>query len=329
MKRLIASLAILFSFLTFALVKQTNDQKQNTKPIIGILQLMSHPALDEIHQGVVAGLKSEGYRNGKNIEIDYQNAQNDQSNLKSMSDRFKNKNTTLMIGIATPAAQSLANVAGNTPVIMGAISDPVKANLVKSLSHPGGNVTGVQHVEPVKKQVQMIKSLSPDIKTMGVIYTSSDDASTGEAKEFMHYAKEAGIKTQAYTVTSTNDINQVADTMVSKVQGVYVPTDNTIASGMSTLIKTTDTAKIPVYAAADTMVKNGAVGTFSISQYQMGVLTGKIAAQVLKGKKPADIPVQHTEKGVYSINLKVAQKLGISIPEDILQVAQKKGSVYK
>lgn len=330
MKRLIATIVALFAFLVAAFVIENRQtQSQQEKPVVGILQTMSHPALDQIHRGIIQGLKDEGYIDGKNLQIEFENAQNDQSNLKSMSDHFQNKNAAAVIGIATPAVQSLANEAGNTPVIMGAVSDPLGTKLVKSLTHPGGKITGVQDKQPIAAQLALIKKIMPNIKRIGVIYTSSDDSSAAEYREFKKLAEKSGIEVHPYTITSTNDIEQVAQTMTPKVQAVYVPTDNTVASGIATLLKATNAARIPVFPAADTMVSPGGLATRSVSQFDMGVLTGKIAGQILKGKKPANTPVQRVTKYQTVINLKVAKKLNLQIPTSIIRAAQKKGRIIK
>lgn len=330
MKRLITTVIALFAFLIVAFMTESSKGKSSPKmPTVGILQTMSHPALDQIHQGIIRGLKDEGYVNGKNIKIDFQNAQGDQSNLKSMSDHFQNKHAAVVIGIATPAVQSLANENGQTPVIMGAVSDPLGTGLVKSLRHPGGKVTGVQDKEPIREELQLIRTVLPKVKTIGVMYTSSDDSSTSEFKDFKKLALKAGLHIRSYTITSTNDIEQVAQTMAGKVQAVYVPTDNTVASGIATLLKATNAAKIPVFPAADTMISPGGVATRSISQVDMGILTGKMAGQVLKGKKPQNLAVQKVTHYETIVNLKAARKLGITIPSSLIKAAQKKGRIIK
>lgn len=330
MKKLIATIIALFAFLIFAFFSQQKQgANKQTKPVVGILQTMSHPALDQIHRGVVAGLKKAGYINGKNIQIIYENAQNDQSNLKTMSDNLQNKNAAVVIGIATPAVQALANESGNTPVIMGAVSDPLASGLIKSMNHPQTKVTGVQDKQPIGAQLDLIKEIMPTLKNIGIIYTSSDDSSTTEAKEFKTLAQKAGLKVKAYTVTSTNDIDQVAQTMVNKVQAVYVPTDNTIASGFSSLLKIADAAQIPIFPAADTMVNSGGVATRSVSQFDMGVLTGKMAAAILKGQDPATYPIQRVTHYQTTINLKQAKKLQLKIPQSLLRQASQKGKIIK
>ena len=219
MKRLIAAISALVIFLGYAFFYESKQETKQEKPTVAILQLMTHPALDSIHHGIVDALKENGYVPGKTIKLDYQNAEGDQSSLKTMSDRFKNENSAVMIGIATPAAQSLANVAnGKTPVVMGAISDPIGAGLVKNIKHPGANITGVIHKEPVKQQVKLIKTIMPNVKVIGGLHTSSDDSSTAEFKEFKQLAEKEGIKVKDYTITSTNDIDQVSSTMASEVR---------------------------------------------------------------------------------------------------------------
>ena len=330
MKRLIGTIIALFSFLIVAFVFETNKQNNEQKQqVVGILQTMSHPALDQIHHGIIKGLEDEGYKEGKNIKIDFQNAQGDQSNLKSMSDRFNQENAAVAIGIATPAVQSLANESGDTPVIMGAVSDPIGAHLVKSLDHPSGKITGVQDRQPIPAQLKLLRTILPQAKTIGVIYTSSDDSSASEYREFKDLAEKQGLTVRPYTITSTNDIEQVAQTMAGKVQAVYVPTDNTVASGIATLLKATNEAKIPVFPAADTMVKSGGLATRCVSHFDMGVLTGQMAGQILKGKNPANTPVKRVTSYETVINQKAAEELNIHIPNSVIKAAQKKGRIIK
>ncbi len=317
MKRLIGTIAVLFLFLIFAFFRSTDQAKKNQIPTVGILQLTSHPALDEIHRGIIAALKEEGFISGKNIKIDFQNAQNDQSNLKSMSQRFENEDAAVMIGIATPAAQSLANTTKTTPIVMGAISDPIGAGLVKDLKHPGDNITGVQHKEPIA------------LKTIGVLHTSSDDSSAAEVKEFSQLAQKTGIQVKEYTITSTNDIQQVSATMASNVQAIYIPNDNTVASGFQTVLKNANQNKIPIFPSTSEMTRQGGLATVSVSQYELGKMTGKMTAAILKGKDPADMAIEYPTKGTTYLNQKQAQQLGIDLPNELVTQISKKGVVIK
>jgi len=329
MKRIYTTIILLLGFLIFAFFKSDQKAKTDQTPLVGILQLTSHPALDSIHKGIIAGLKAEGFTVGKNLKVDFQNAQNDQSNLKSMSQRFYNENANVMIGIATPAAQSLANTTSKTPIVMGAISDPVGAGLVKNLNHPGGNITGVMHRQPIAKQLELIQKLMPGIKTIGILHTSSDDSSAAEVKEFTELAKRAGITLKEYTITSTNDIAQVSATMASAVQAIYIPNDNTVASGFQTVLKNADQNKIPVFPSTSDMTKQGGLATVSVSQFELGKMTGKMTAQILKGKDPAQMPVEYPTNGVTYLNLKQAKLLGIQVPDTLINKAKQQGVVIK
>lgn len=327
MKRLYFTFIFLGLFLTFAFFNTTSTKMTTKKPVIGILQLTSHPALDEIHRGILAGLKKEGFSDQKNIQIDFQNAQNDQSALKSISEHFVNEQSQVTIGIATPAAQALANATSQIPVIMGAISDPVGANLVNNLKHPDKNITGVMHVEPIAKQIKLIKQIMPNLKTIGVLYTSNDDSATKSYQDFKKAAHQANLKVKTYTISSTNDVAQVSAVMAQEVAAVYLPTDNTVASAIQTIIKNTDENQIPVFSASDSLISAGALATVSVSQFDLGELTGKMAAQILKGKKTQELPVQHVTKTHLVLNLKQAKKLHLTLPNELIQAATKKGEI--
>lgn len=331
MKRLYGLITILVVFLGFAFVSESHKEAVTTQkvPTVGILQLLSHPALDAIHKGIIHGLAEEGYHVGKNVKIDFQNAENDQSNLKTMSARFVNEDADAMIGIATPAAQALANASSTTPVVLGAITDPEGAHLVKNNTHPGNNVTGVSDQAPLAAQLKLIQKIMPNMKTLGIIYTSSDDSATAQYHQFAALCKKEHVTLKAYSIANTNDLNQVSQEMVSQVDAVYVPTDNTVASAMQTLVATATAKKVPVFPAVDTMVKAGGLATLSINQYKLGVTTGKMTAAILKGKKPADTPIHFVRKGEMTINLKTAKKLGITLPDSVVKEAKQHGEVYR
>ncbi|WP_204123154.1 tryptophan ABC transporter substrate-binding protein [Lacticaseibacillus mingshuiensis] len=333
MKRMIALIAVLVVFLGVAFgVESKPEQAAKTSSVktVGILQLMSHPALDAIHKGIIQGLKNKGYTVGKNLKIDFQNAENDQSNLKTMSQRFASEKADAMIGIATPSAQALANVTSTTPIILGAITDPKGAKLVNNNTKPGGNITGVFDQAPVKAQLKLIRQLMPDAKTLGVISTSSDDSAQTQARLVTKEAPNEGFTVKNYTISSTNDLAQVGGQMVNQVDAVFVPTDNTIASAMQTLVKVANVKKVPVFPTVDTMVKDGGVATIGINQFHLGVVTGEMTADVLSGKsKPATTPIHFETTGELILNTKQAKLLGIKLPASLLKEAKKNGEVIK
>ncbi|MEJ6399704.1 tryptophan ABC transporter substrate-binding protein [Nicoliella lavandulae] len=331
MKRMYALITILLVFLGVAYFQEQNPTQTSSSkvPTLGILQLMTHPSLDAIHHGIIQGLKDSGYQPGKNIKIDYQNAQNDQSNLKTMSTKFANENANASIGITTPSAQALASTIKTNPVILGAITDPVGAGLVNSLQHPGGHITGVSNGSPLQKQLDVIKKFMPKLKTLGIIYTSSDPSSTSQAKQFAVLCKKEGINLKTYTIANSNDLNQISSQMVTKVQAVYVPNDNTIAGAMDTLVANADKANVPVFPSVDFMVKSGGIATYGVDQFQMGVTIGKMTAKILRGENPATTPVKVFDQGKMIVNVKQAKKLHITIPASIMKEAETKGEVIK
>ena len=316
-KKVLSALVALLVVLVFAGVTETRGEQKAAKiPTVGVLQFMSHPALDAINQGIKVGLTKSGYQVGKDIKIDFQNAQGDQSNLKTMATKFADEKATVSVGIATPAAVALANTVHERPVVFAASTNPVGAKLVDNYQKPGHNVTGVSDQAPLADQLKMMQAFVPDMKTLGVIYTSSDDSATTEARKMIALAQQAGLQTKVYTIASSNDLNQTSLQMVNnhQVDAVFVPTDNTIAGAMTTLIKNTDAANVPVFPTVDTMVSAGGVAAESINQKQLGVMTGKMVAKILDGQEPATLPVDFTKVGQLVINKAQVEKLHLAIP---------------
>lgn len=317
-KKVLTAVGLLAAVLVAAGVQESiAEQKAAKVPTVGVLQFMSHPALDAINKGIKEGLADSGYTVGKDVKIDFQNAQGDQSNLKTMSTKFENEGAAVSVGIATPAAVALANTINDKPVVFSASTNPLSAKLVKSYNKPGGNVTGVSDQAPLEAQLKMMTAFLPEMKTLGVIYTSSDDSATTEARKMIALAEEAGLKVKAYSIASSNDLNQTSLQMVENhnVDAVFVPTDNTIAGAMTTLIKNTDAAKVPVFPTVDTMVKDGGVAAESINQKNIGVMTGKMVAKILKGANPKTLPVDFTKTGELVVNKAQLEKLGLTMPK--------------
>lgn len=325
MKKMIGFIAILTILLTYAFIsglRTTTETAQKDLPVVGLLQLTSHPALDLITQGIIDSLSEEGFVDGETMVLDFQNAQGDQSNLNSMSTRFVSRDADIMIGIATPAAQALANASSDIPIVLGAITDPEASNLVASNEQPGGNITGVSDATPIKEQLSLLKDLLPDAKNIGILYSSSEDNSIVQGKQAEELAKELGFETTTMTVSSTNDVAQIGAALASQVDAIWVPTDNTIASAMNTLVEATDAEGIPIIPAVDTMVEQGGLATVGLNQYELGKLTGKMTAAILKGEiEPSTSPIQYLEQGDIFINQEKAAELGITIPQNILEQA--------
>ena len=298
---------------------QSGDASGKIK--IGVVQIVQHGSLDEANKGFVDSLKERGYGPDK-VEIDQENAQGDQSNLKTIVSRFKAEKPKLICAIATPAAQAAANEIKDIPIVGTAITDYTSAKLVQNDERPGGNVTGVSDFASMDAQMELAGKLIPQAKHVGLIYCSSEVNSEVQANQMKDYCKKHGLSVEERTVNNVNDIQQVAESLVGKVDYIYVPTDNTLASSIPTLMKITDANKIPVIVGADIMAKDGALAALSVDYYRLGKQTGELAADILDGKvKPETSPIQHQKDYTIVINKQDADILGIQIPEEIAKKA--------
>ena len=289
---------------------------------VGVVQIVQHPALDDSNKGFVDALNEAGLKD--KVEIDQQNAQGDQSNLKAIANRYVSGNYNLICAISTPAAQAMANATDKIPILCTAISDFENAKLMKSEKEPDSNVTGTNDRGPIDKQVKLIKEIQPNVKKVGVIYNSSEINSMVQAKHLKENCQPLGIDVVELTVNSVNDVQQVAEGFLgAKVDAIYVPTDNIIASSIPTLMAVANKEKIPVYGAEVGHVKNGVLASESISFYDIGHRVGEMAAEILKGnKKVKDFPVEGSGKSKLYINKKEMETLGITIPQDVLNRAE-------
>lgn len=288
-----------------------SDSGQTVKHV-GVLQVVQHPSLDKAYEGFKKGLKEEGYVEGKNLKIDYQNAQNSQDNLKSMSEKLVNEKSDLILGIATPAAQSVANATQDIPTVVTAVTDLKAAKLVSSDAKPGRNVTGTTDMVSIDKQIKLLLSIVPKAKTIGVMYNAGEANSKIQADLAIKALKKAGVKVLVKTANTTNDVQQVTETLAGKVQGIYVPTDNTFASASSIIGKVVKEKKIPLVAGSTDQVKTGGLASIGIDYEKLGEQTGKMAAKILAGKaKPANMPVEKANELKLVVNHKMAKALGI------------------
>ena len=297
--------------------------KKAEKVNVGIVQLVEHSALDAANKGFVEGLASKGYKEGQNIAYDRQNAQADQSNLQNIAHRFVNNKVNLICAIATPAAQTVANVTSDIPIVATAVTDYKAAKLVKDNAKPGTNVTGTTDMNPVEQQLDLLLKLVPNAKSVGTIYCSSEVNSQLQIDILKKAAAAKGVTVKEATVSNVNDIQQAARSLLGKVQAVYVPTDNVLASAMPTLISVTEEAKLPVICGEGGMVKAGGVATLGVDYYKLGFQAGEMAADILGGKsKPADMAIQAQKEFKAMVNVKEAEKIGLKVPEDVLKGAE-------
>ncbi len=289
---------------------------------IGVDQLVEHAALDASYKGFVDALEEAGYINGENITIDYQNAQGDQANANTIATKLVNDNNDLILAIATPASQAVANATKDIPILVTAVTDPAAAGLVASNEAPGGNVSGTSDLTPVKEQISLLKKLIPDAEKIAILYCSSEVNSKIQAEMAIEAATELGIESQETTVSNTNEIQQVVESLIGKVDAIYAPTDNVIAKAMPAVSQVANTNGLPIICGEEGMVEAGGLATYGIDYYKLGILTGKQAVKIIEGTATtAEMPIEYlaAEDCTLSINEEVAAQLGIEIPADLAE----------
>lgn len=293
-------------------------KEKDSKIKIGVIQLVEHPALDKSYQGFVDGLAEAGYKNGENIVIDYQNAQGEQANCVTIANKFVNDKDNLIFAIATPAAQAVANLTKKIPILVTAVTDPETAKLVKSNKKPETNVSGTSDLTPVAAQISLLKKIVPTAKTVGLLYCSSEANSIFQINIAKEACKANGLEFIEGSVSSSNEIQQVTQSLVGKVDAFYIPTDNMLAAGIANVAMVANDAKIPTICGEDGMVVSGGLATYGINYYELGKLTAKQAVKILdENANPADMPIEYLEKFDFSYNKETAKAIGITIPDNL------------
>jgi len=307
-RKLLAPLLVVGILLTSLIsLHQLKADKKKDVFRIGISQFITHQSLDATREGFVDELAKQGYIEGKNIEIDLQNAQGEQRNLKTISQQLA-ESSDVVLAIATPSAQSLANTTQTTPVIFSAVTDPVSAKLVESREHPGGNVTGTsdQSSDAISTQINLIKKVLPKAKTIGILYTQSEPNSVVQKDEAKRLLEEKGFTVVEKTILDSNSL-------MAEVDMVFVPTDNIISSTMETVKQVSIKHKVPVFGGSTEMIAVGGLYNYGTNYEELGRQTARMLIRVLKGEKPENIAVELPEKLELHTNKEMADALGIDI----------------
>lgn len=284
---------------------------------IGVLQFMEHESLSSARKGFLAELEDAGYKEGENLTVDYQNAQGDQANLQSMSQQLVGENDVIL-SIATPAAQSLANETSGDPILFTAVTDAVDAGLVDSNEAPGRNITGTSDMVPIEEQIALLLSLTPEAESIGIIYNAGEPNSEIQANLAIEALEAEGVTVEVLTVASTNDVQQVLTTLAQDVDGLYIPTDNTLASTAATVGNIAIEYQLPVVAGSAEQVEAGGLATYGINYEDLGRQTAKMALKIIEeDADPADIAVETSDSLELVVNKEMAEALGID-PDSIV-----------
>lgn len=304
-----------------ALVINTNAMADNNMKHIAITAIVNHPALDAVRDGTLAELKKEGYIEGKNIDVDFQSAQGNTATAAQIARKFVGDQPDVIVAIGTPSAQSVVASTRRIPVVFSAVTDPVAAKLVKSWDKSGTNVTGVSDRLPMQPQIDLIKELIPNVKTIGYIYSPGEVNSTVVLKQLQEAAKKNGLKVIDVAAPRTTDIGIAAQSLQGKVDVIYSSTDNNVVSAYEALYQSAKQAGIPLISSDTSTVERGAVAALSNNYFMIGEETGKIVGDILKGEKAGNIPVKVMDKLDVYVNLENAKTFGVKIPQSVLDKA--------
>ena len=289
---------------------------------VAITQIVEHPALDAARKGVKDELEAQGYVEGENLKWSYESAQGAPATASQIAKKFAGEAPDVVVGIATPSAQALAASARGIPLVFSAVTDPVGAKLVKSMTEGNKNATGVSDLSPIKAHMELVKQIVPTAKKLGVIYNPAEANSVVLIDLVKQFAPEVGLLVVEASSPKSSDVLAAARSLVGKVDAIYIPTDNTVVSAFESVIKVSYEAKIPVIAADTDSVKRGAAAALGFNYYDLGRQTGKIVVSILKGQKTIDLIPQGVSKTELYVNPESALKMGIRLAREFVGSAK-------
>ncbi len=316
MRTLLMAMAAAATATTFALPARAADNVT-----VAVTAIVEHPALDACRDGVKEALANAGYVEGKNLTFLYESAQGNPATAAQIARQFIGDSPNVIVPISTPSAQAVVTGTRDIPVVFSAISDPVSAKLVKNLDKPGGNVTGVSDMSPMKDQVALIKEIVPEAKTVGIIYNPGEANSVALLETFKKEASKLGFKTVESPATKSSEVMGAARALIGKADAIYVPTDNTIISALEGAVQVAEQNKVPLFTGDTDSVMRGALAAVGFNYFDVGMQTGDLVVKILKGAKPGDLPVIFAKGTNLVVNPASAKKMGVTLPQAVLDRA--------
>ncbi|MFO7262974.1 MAG: sugar ABC transporter substrate-binding protein [Bacillaceae bacterium G1] len=291
---------------------------------IGIAQLVEHPSLDAAREGFIQALLDHGFSESN---IDVKLAQGDPNTNTTIAQSFVADKKDLVLAIATSTAQAMVKEAEavGMPVLFTAITDPLGANLVSDLEKPGKNVTGTSdtHPDAIPLLMQFIKDEFPDVQTVGIIYNAGEQNAVVNVTRAKEELTKLGLKTEEVTVATMAEVKQAAESLIGRVDAIYVPKDNTVVAALESVLQVGIEQKIPVFAGETDSVERGALASYGLDYFQLGYKTGMMAVDILQnGVNPGDIPVGYPDDLGLVINADAAAKMGVTITDSMRSKAE-------
>lgn len=285
-------------------------QKKSNKLSIGIIQIVEHESLNELREGFIDEIKNLGY----DINFDVQIAGGDLSNCTSIAQKFVSDKKNIILAISTPCAQAVSKETSDIPILATAITDFESSGLVESCEHPGANLTGTSDLAPIDKIIDIIPILKPNVKSIGILYSTTDPSPKYQAELASKRISDLGLAKKMYSVSQSNEIQQVAEKLAHEVDVLYVPIDKFTSSAMPQISQTfLDCGKF-VVCAEDMMIEKGAAATYGVNYRELGMKTAHQADRILKGEKPGDIPIEYLKDSKLNLNDKIINDLNLNDP---------------
>lgn len=306
------------SLLAAACLVQAQDAKT-----VAVTQIVEHPALDAVYQGVRDQLAEDGYREGENLTLLHESAQGNTAIASQIARKFVGENPDVIVAIATPSAQTAAAATKKIPVVFSAVTDPVGAKLVQSLEAPGANITGVSDMLPVDKHLDLLQRIMPDAKRIGTVYNPGEANAVSLVNLLEERLAARGLTLVKAAATKTSEVLGAARSLVGNVDAIYLTTDNTVISAAEAVISVGERSRIPVFAADTATVERGAVAALGFNYYEHGRQTGRMVLRILNGAEPASIPVETMDTLDLFVNPGAAERMGITLSDDLIREAKK------
>nr|WP_245615475.1 ABC transporter substrate-binding protein [Afifella pfennigii] len=311
-----AALAALFAGIAGAAGAQ--DMKT-----LAITYIVEHPALDAVREGAIEGLAEAGFKEGENLKIVARSAQGNMATQAQIASEFAGLNPDVVLAISTPSAQAVKHAMEETPIVFAAVTDPVGAGLVDNREAPGGMVTGTSDQQPYEPTLDMIKALVPETTRLGIIFNPGEANAVKQIEDLRKAVEPYGWELVEAPAAQSTLVADAARSLVGRADAVLLPIDNTVVSVLEGVVTVGERAGLPVFASDVNSVDRGAIAALGFNYRDMGVLSGEMIAEVLNGTKPGDIPVAVSQSQDLHLNAASAEKMGVTIPEDMLAKAKK------
>ena len=300
-----------------------NSERAVTR--IGITQIATHPGIDAIREGFLDEMRRNGYSEADGVVYQLSNAQGDMATSQAIAQKLAGDKCDLIFAISTPSSQAVAQAIKGTgiPLVFGAVTDPVAAGLVASLAHPGGNITGTSDSWPVPEQFRLLLTVAPNVRTVGLVYNPGETNAESNVKAVEEACSTLGLRVVTVPVSSTNEVQQAAQSLVGRCDALYVPADNTVIAAMDAVVRVSEENKLPLLPGVSSSVEQGGFGTLGPNYRDIGVESAKLAQEILRGQAPRNIPVATAKRFELFFNLRSARASGVNIPQSLIDRAAK------